>query len=405
MHATADHEEQTMSDRRRVSIHFIPAPSLRPRAPIAALIAACVLAACGSDGVSVPAGLSGNNSGGEVTPTNPPSPPTANTTGTITTAGKVATDLGGTISALPVPGVSPGVTGSVGGTVGALGPVIDSTAQALSDGLGQTGATANPVGTTAAKLGVPVSATSGVIAGVAKTVDALGTGPLSPLAPVTTPVSGALYTAANGVQAGGMILGNTLASSPVQQVTQPVSNAITPLVITLGQTTQAIGTTSGLGQPVSGVLAQVGNALQGAGRTIGSSSKEPLVGDIGQLVSVLGNSVTNAGGLVNPNGPNGAAPIPGLITSLAGSTNTSVVAGAGSGGAGSPLAGLTGSLSGVTAGASGGTNPLSAATGALTSVTGALSSAPGGTAAGAGSGAAGMGSLLGNGLPVLGKLQ
>jgi hypothetical protein len=403
MHATADHEEQTMSDRRRVSIHFIPAPSVRLCAPIVAIIAACALAACGSDGVSVPTGLSGNNSGGNVTPTDPPSPPTAKTTGTITTVGKVATDLGGAISSLPVPGVSSGVTGGVGSTVGALGPVIDSTADALSDGLGQIGTTANPVGTTVARLGTPVSATSGVIAGVAKTVDALGTGPLSPLAPVTTPVAGALYTAANGVQAGGMILGNTLASSPVQQVTQPVSNAITPLVITLGQTTQAVGTTSGLGQPLSGVLAQLGNALQGAGTTVGSSSKEPLVGDSGQLASVLGTTITNAGGLVNPNGPNGAAPIPGLITSLAGSTNTSVAAGtAGSGGAGSPLASLTGPLSGVTSGASGGTNPLSALTGALTSVTGALSSAP---AAGAGSGAAGLGSLLGNGLPVLGKLQ
>src|SRR6185437_5184750 len=80
------------------------------------------------------------------------SPPAAKTTGTITTVGKVATDLGGAISSLPVPGVSSGVTGGVGSTVGALGPVIDSTADALSDGLGQIGTTANPVGTTAARL-------------------------------------------------------------------------------------------------------------------------------------------------------------------------------------------------------------------------------------------------------------
>ncbi len=37
--------------------------------------------------------------------------------------------------------------------------------------------------------------------------------------------------------------------------------------------------------------------------------------------------MTNAGGLVNPNGPNGANPIPGLITSLVGSTNVAVVNG------------------------------------------------------------------------------
>lgn len=401
-----------MFDRRRVSLHPSAVPLSTLRAPIAAVVAACALAACGSDGVSVPGGLSGNDNGGNVTPTNPPAPPAASTTGAITTVGKVATDLGGTISSLPVPGVSPGVTSGVGSTVAALGPVLDSAADALSDGLGQTGTNANPVGTTVAKLGAPVSATSGVIAGVARTVDALGTGPLSPLASVTSPVAGGLYTAANGAQAGGMILGNTLASAPVQQVTQPLSNAITPLVITLGQTTQAVGTTSGLGQPVSGVLAQIGNALQGGGTTLGGSSKEPVVGDGGQLVSILGNTVTNAGGLVNPNGPNGAAPIPGLITGLAGSSNTSVAAGSGSasGGMGAPLGGnplasITGPLSGATSGASGGTNPLAALTGALSTVTGALSSTTGAAPTGTGSAATGVGSLLGNGLPVLGKLQ
>ncbi len=400
-----------MSNRRRLSIHLIPAPLSTLRAPIAAVVAACALAACGSDGVSVPGGLSGNDNGGNVTPTNPPTPTAASTSGAITTVGKAATDLGGTISSLPVPGVSPGVTGGLGSTVGALGPVLDSTADALSDGLGQTGTNANPVGTTVAKLGTPVAATSGVIAGVAKTVDALGTGPLSPLAPVTSPVAGALYTTANGVQAGGMILGNTLASAPVQQVTQPISSAITPLVITLGQTTQAVGTTSGLGQPVSGALAQIGNALQGGGTAIGGSSKQPLAGDGGQLVSILGATVTNAGGLVNPNGPNGAAPIPGLITGLAGSSNTSVAAGSASAGGGTgtplgstPLASITGPLSSATPGASGGTNPLSALSGALTTVTGALSSTAGGTQTGSGS-TAGVGSLLGNGVPVLGKVQ
>lgn len=378
-----------MSDRRRRPIPLFPTPVPALRVPIAAIVAACALAACGSDGVSVPSGISGNSNGGDVTPHNPPTPTkTASTTGAITTVGKTAADLGGTISSQSLPGVSPGVTAGLGSTVAAVGPVLDSAADALSDGLGQTGTNPNPVGTTAAGLGAPVSATSGVVAGVAKTVDALGTGNLAPLSPATSQVAGALYTAANGLQAGGMILGNTLSSAPVQQVTQPVSSAIAPLVITLGQTTQAIGTTTGLGQPVSAGLAQVGSALQGSASTIGGSSSQPVAGDLGQLVSSLGNTVTNAGGLVNPNGPNGAAPIPGLITSLAGSSNTSVAAGStgsGSGGA-NPLSSITGLLG---SGTSGSANPLSSVTGAGATVTG--------------SGTGGLGSLLGNGVPVLGK--
>ncbi|MFM0625603.1 hypothetical protein [Paraburkholderia xenovorans] len=45
------------------------------------------------------------------------------------------------------------------------------------------------------------------------------------------------------------------------------------------------------------------------------------------LVGSLGNTVTDAGGLVNPNGLNGAMPIPGLIPSLVGGTSAGVAGG------------------------------------------------------------------------------
>lgn len=367
------------------------------RAPLTAFAIAYLLSACGGSEVGAPPA----SAGAAVTPGSGPTPtPTTNATaGALTTLGSTADDLGKTISSTAIPGVDPAVTQGAGGTVSATGGVIDAAANALSDGLGQTGSTPNPVGTTIAGTGSIVTATSGVVGGVASTVDALGTGPLSPLAPVTTPVAGALDTVANGLSAGGQVLGTTLSSSDVQQVTQPLSSAITPLVITLGQQTQNVGTTTGVGQPVSGLLGQIGGAVQNAGAQVAGTSSNPLAADVGQLVSGVGNTITNAGGLVNPNGPNGAAPIPGLITSLVGSSTTTVQTGtpsSGSGSSGGPLASLTGLLGSGTAG------PLAPLTSALGTAT--AGGAAGGTTAGTSSATSGLTSLLGGGLPLVGKL-
>jgi hypothetical protein len=378
------------------------------RAPLTAIAFACVLAACADDGTSLPASTgpstNSNSGGGSQQTTN-----SQGTQGTVTTVGKTATDLGSTIAAATIPGVSPGVTQGLGNSVGATGSVIDSAANALASGLGQTGTISDPVGTTAAGLGSTVSSTSGVIAGAAAAVDALGTGNLSALSPVTTPTAGALYTVANGFNAAGQILGSQIASPAVQQVTQPVSGAITPLVITVGQTTQAVGTTTGLGAPAASLLGQIGGAVKAAGAQLSSTTSPNLLGgDLGQLVTSVGNTVANAGGLVDPQAPNGVAPIPGLITSLVGSSNTAVPAGTASSTGSSAslplLGGLLGSSSSgpravtspIGGGSAGGSNPL----GGLTSAVGSLT----GSAAGGGSSVGGvLGSLLGNGLP-LGKL-
>lgn len=367
------------------------------RAPLTAFAVAYLLSACGGSELTAPPAAS---AGGAVTPQPQPdptpTPTTAATSGALTTLGSTATDLGGAVSSATVPGVNPAVSQGVGGTVAATGAVLDAAANDLSSGLGQIGSTSDPVGATVARTGSTVASTSGVVAGVASTINALGTGPLAPLAPITTPLAGALDTAANGISAGGQVLGNALSSSAVQQVTQPLSSAITPLVVTLGQQTQTVGTTTGIGQPVSGLLGQIGGAVQSAGAQVAGTSSNPLAADVGHLVSSVGNTVTNAGGLVNPNGPNGAAPIPGLITSLVGSSTTTVQPGPSSGsgsssGAGGPLSSLTGLL-----GSGGGASPLSPLTSALGSA--------GGTTTGTGSATSGVASLLGGGLPLAGKL-
>jgi hypothetical protein len=193
-----------------------------------------------------------------------------------------------------------------------------------------------------------------------------------------------LSTAANTVNAGGAVLGNVLSSGPVQQVTQPISTAITPIVLTAGLVTQQVGTSTGLGVPLSGVLAKLGGAVSSAGTTFGSAAStatnNPLGADVGTLVASLGNTVTNAGGLVNPNGPNGAAPIPGLIVSLVGSSNYVVLSGPPTGAAaGGPLGPLKASLTSLGLGSTPLSNlPVGSLTGVLsgTPLGGVLSNTP-----------------------------
>jgi hypothetical protein len=310
-----------MSYQHRLSVRIARDEVTPLRASLTALAAACLLAACGSD-VALPPSASGGLGSAASTGTTPPTSTLRATAGTLTTVGQTANDLGGTIASTPVPGMSPGATQGLGGAVTATGSTLTSVANALSNGVGQMGTIPDPVGATAAGLGPAISSTGGVIAGAAATVDALGTGNGSALSPITAPVANTLYTVANGVDAAGEILGNTAASPSVQQVTQPISGAITPLVVTLGQATQTVGTTTGIGTPVANALGQVGGALRNAGAKIVGTTPNQAGVNLGQLVSTIGATVTNAGGLVDPNAPNGALPIPGLIRSLGGSSST-----------------------------------------------------------------------------------
>ena len=120
-------------------------------------------------------------------------------------------DAGATISGV-APGPTKGVTTGLGNTVTGAGTIIRDTSNAVSNGIGQTGFTANPVGTTVVGLPI-VGSTSNPVTGLSDTVKALGTGPLSPLAPLTTPVGGLLDTVAGGLKTGGTMLGAALSSA------------------------------------------------------------------------------------------------------------------------------------------------------------------------------------------------
>ncbi|CAI8692786.1 hypothetical protein EMIT0111MI5_10160 [Burkholderia sp. IT-111MI5] len=270
--------------------------------------------------------------------------------------------MGVTIGGASLPGgVSKGVTAGPADTVTGVGTIVRDTSNAVSNGIGQIGFTPNPVGTTVAGLGTIVGSTSNPVSGLGETVKALGSGPLSPLAPITTPVGGLLDTVAGGLKSGGTMLGSALSSGPVQQATQALSTAITPLVTTAGQLTQQVGTATGLGQPVAGLLGQVGSAITSAGWKVTSTSPQPVVSGVGDLVRAVGNTVTNAGGLVNPSGANGAVPIAGLVTSVVGGMPAPVHDGSATGtggttplgGSGNPLAPVTSLVGGLLGGAVG----------------------------------------------------
>ncbi|MBJ9594876.1 collagen-like triple helix repeat-containing protein [Burkholderia seminalis] len=266
-------------------------------------------------------------------------------------------DVGTTLAGVTLPGVSRGVTVGPADTVTGVGTIISQTSNVVSAGLGQIGIVPNPVGTTVAGLGNIVASTSNPVSGLSETVKALGTGPLSPLSPLTTPISGLLDTVSSGLRTGGTTLGAALSSGPVQQATQAISTAITPLVTTAGQLTQQVGTATGLGQPVAGLLGQVGAAVTSAGWKVSAASPQPLVGGVGTLVRAVGNTVTNVGGLVNPGGANGAVPISGLVTSVVGGIPATVhdgpATGTPAGGLANPLAPVTSLVGGLLGGLAG----------------------------------------------------
>ncbi len=270
-------------------------------------------------------------------------------------------DAGTSLGGVSLPGVGKSVTAGPGATITGVGSIIRDSANAVSAGIGQIGITPDPVGKTVTGLGTVVSSTGNPVLGLAETVKALGAGPLSPLAPITTPVGGLLDTVAQGLQSAGATVGSTVSSGPVQQATQLAGSAITPLVTTAGSLTQQVGTATGLGQPVAGLLGQVGGAITSAGTKVSAASSQPVVGDLGQLVRAVGNTVTNAGGLVNPNGANGAVPISGLVTSVVGGIpatvhngpGTGTSGGATSGGTSNPLAPVTSLVGGLLGAAAG----------------------------------------------------
>ncbi|WP_296227549.1 collagen-like triple helix repeat-containing protein [Ralstonia sp. UBA689] len=148
-------------------------------------------------------------------------------------------------------------------------------------------------------------------------------------------------------------------TGPVEQVTTTAVTAIVPLTAMLTSTTQTLGSATGLGAPVGGVLTTLGSE----GRTITTTAKgDALVSTLGNAVSALGAITGGLSAVVTP-----AAP------STGGSTPGGALAGALPGALGGALAPVTTAVGSLTAGipgigSLGGTATTSSPAGGLGSI-------------------------------------
>ncbi|KAF7960260.1 hypothetical protein AWV80_00500 [Cupriavidus sp. UYMU48A] len=103
------------------------------------------------------------------------------------------------------------------------------------------GSVHDPVGVTVASTGNVVQKAGDTVTSAGELVSGLGTEKLSPLAPLTTPVGGAVQKLGMAVSHGGDKLGDALSTGPVAQLTGTTSKVIVPLTTKLTDTTQAVG--------------------------------------------------------------------------------------------------------------------------------------------------------------------
>ena len=90
-------------------------------------------------------------------------------------------------------------------------------------------------------------------------------------------------------------LGTTLGG--IGKALDPTVKPVTDQVVSL---TQKVGATTGLGQPVNGVLQQTGGLVSNLGTTVkGTGLPGGLGVGVGGLVDGLGKTVASAGGLLN----------------------------------------------------------------------------------------------------------
>ena len=137
-------------------------------------------------------------------------------------------------------------------------------------------------------------------------------------------------------------LGTTLGG--IGKALDPTVKPVTDQVVSL---TQKVGATTGLGQPVNGVLQQTGGLVSNLGTTVkGTGLPGGLGVGVGGLVDGLGKTVASAGGLLNAS-PNNPDP---LKTVLGNATNAVGALTAGLGGQGGLLNPVNKLVGGVTGG-------------------------------------------------------
>lgn len=329
------------------------------------LAAACVAAIALLAGCSSGGGGSGANpqpSGGNSdTPVTRPPAAAADTTptakgaegtgNTVTAAGNAVSQMGEQVQEAPLPLLPAQARYGAGGLLVNGGEAVGALGAGVSNGLGQMGSVDNPVGVTVSSTGNVVQEVAEVVISAGQLVQGLGTGKLSPLAPVTSPLGTAVEKVGSGLGRGGARLSGALSEGPVAQVTDSASKVIVPLTSKATDGTQTLGAATHLGEPANGLLYKVGNTVATGGSML-SNSQAPVVAPLGGVVTETGRTVAAAGALLHGSGDGkGANPLGGVLSNLpmAGQANAQAGAqGGAEGGAGGTLAPLTSLLAPVT---------------------------------------------------------
>ena len=230
------------------------------------------------------AGLAGCSSGGggsktTISTTNTTPPVTTTTTTPLVTgqvANEVGTGLGGVgvlVSDVGTTLTKVPVVGAAGGLVVHTGDAVSSITDGVTNGLGSLGTDKN-------SLGITVAGVTNGVSDVGKGVSSLGTGvsglvdntPISQI-PLVGGVVGKVTDTTGGLvnKVGTTVtmLGNTLTtnvtSGQLGKATGGLNDkVVVPVISLVENVTGKVGTTTGLGKPVDGLLKQVGGVVGGA---------------------------------------------------------------------------------------------------------------------------------------------
>lgn len=345
------------------------------------------LTGCASGSGSMSSGGGGGGGDGSTTTATPLARVIDQNANIVSATGTAVSDIGTTVGSLDLPLVSAQTTNDLGNVVSNAGGIVTTLGDGLGDGLGQMGLIENPVGTTVNIVDNVVAQTGVTVRSAGTLVTNLGTGQLSALAPVTTPVGGLVDKVGEVVVDLSTKLPGVLESTPIEQITQSLSSGIVPLTSTVTSLTHQVGGATGLGEPVNNLLGTVGGTVAGLGHNI-SASDTPVVNSLGRVVTATGNTVSMLGILLNPEEGQGTdvglgsllAPVSGLLGGGLGDI--------GGIGGDSPVGGLltpvTTIVSGLTGGNLGGIGGDGAVTGLLAPVTSLVGGLTGGNLGGDG---------------------
>ncbi|MGN5480346.1 collagen-like triple helix repeat-containing protein [Cupriavidus basilensis] len=200
-----------------------------------------------------------------------------------------------------------GVVVNAGETVGALGAGV-------RDGLGQMGSVHDPVGVTVASTGNVVQKAGDTVTSAGELVSGLGTEKLSPLAPLTTPVGGAVQKLGMAVSHGGDKLGDALSTGPVAQLTGTTSKVIVPLTTKLTGHHAGGGRGDPPGRAGGRLAVKVGYTVAAGGGLL-AHSHAPGVSGLGGVFTETGKTVAAAGGLLHGDSY-GGSPLGGLLNNV-----------------------------------------------------------------------------------------